>query len=79
MISKRMRAMVLLAATAATLPAQNSTPFTSNFDFRSGASAWPNISKVYETPEVAPLRMSDSVRLDRSSLSRAVTPTSTRS
>lgn len=66
MIAKReMRALVLLAATAATLAAQNSTPFTSNFDFRSGSSAWPNITKVYETPQVAPLTMSDSNRLDR--------------
>jgi outer membrane protein TolC len=54
----------VLAAATAQLPAQT-PPAASQFDFRNGASAWPNLARVYETPEVPPVVLRDSNRMER--------------
>ena len=58
-----MLAVLLLAAVAA-LPAQTPSLATSEVDYARGASAWPNFTRVYETPDVPPLVLRDSNRLE---------------
>lgn len=58
-------ALVLAAAGTAGLTAQTLTETTSEIDYTKGASAWPNFTRVYETPRVAPLALRDSNRLER--------------
>ena len=64
MIARRGIQALVLAAAVSALPAQT-PPAASHFDYGSGASAWPNFTKVYETPAVPPLVLGDSSRLER--------------
>jgi outer membrane protein TolC len=58
--------LVLAAGTAGlTAQTQTLTDSTSQIDYAKGASAWPNFTRVYETPKVAPLVLRDSNRLER--------------
>jgi outer membrane protein TolC len=58
------RAILTLALVAAQLPAQT-PPEATQFDFRNGAKAWPNFTRVYETPEVPTVVLRDSNRMER--------------
>jgi outer membrane protein TolC len=64
MMARRAVLTLVLAAATAQLPAQT-PPAASQFDFRNGASAWPNLARVYETPEVPPVVLRDSNRMER--------------
>ena len=66
MMARQAILALALAAAAAALPAQTvPSGLTSEADYSKGASAWPNFTRVYETPEVAPVVMRDSNRLER--------------
>jgi len=64
MVTRALLTLVLVTA-AAGLRAQTLPTASQQFDYVSGASAWPNFTKVYETPEVAPVVLGDSSRLER--------------
>ncbi len=67
-IQRMMLSLVLVTAAAAALPAQtvpSPSPLRSQPDYSKGASAWPNLGRVYETPQVAPLVLHDSNRVER--------------
>jgi outer membrane protein TolC len=64
MIARRAILTVVLVTAWARLGAQTE-PAAAQFDYSNGAKAWPNFTSVYEAPEVPPVVLRDSSRLER--------------
>lgn len=64
MMARRGILTLVLVTAAARLSAQT-PPTVAQFDYGNGASAWPNFTRVYESPVVPPVVLGDSSRLER--------------